>query len=178
MKQQDDQHRYERTFQFSDMFFLRLQPYKQSFMKLKGNQKLAPKFYWPYKVLQNIAQQYLNLNFDVRIRHHPTFRTDVRTTINHQNADNRIFIEPSNIRHKWVGFPTLVMSRNRHYQGRVVDICERNTGGYLTLTRRISDGESTLPGRFVDVCERKTGGYPTLMRRISDRRFIKKIYNR
>ena len=55
MKQQADQHRYECTFQVSDMFFLHLQPYKKSSLKLKGHPKLAPKFYGPYKVLQKIG---------------------------------------------------------------------------------------------------------------------------
>ena len=55
MKQQVDQHHFECTFQVSDMVFLRLHPYKQSSLKLKGHQKLAPKFYGPYKVLQKIG---------------------------------------------------------------------------------------------------------------------------
>ena len=55
MKQQADHHCSERTFQVDDMVFLRLQPYKQSSLKLKGHHKLDPKFYGPYKVLQNIA---------------------------------------------------------------------------------------------------------------------------
>ena len=55
MKQQADQHRSECTFQVGDMFFLRLQPYKQSSLKLKGHQNLSPKFYGPYKVLLKIG---------------------------------------------------------------------------------------------------------------------------
>ena len=55
MTQQADQHHSERTFQVSDIIFLRLHPYKKSSLKLKGCQKLAPKFYGPYKVLHNIG---------------------------------------------------------------------------------------------------------------------------
>ena len=55
MKQQTDQHHYERTFQVGDMVFLCLQPYKPSSLKLKGRHKMAPKFYGPYKVLQKIG---------------------------------------------------------------------------------------------------------------------------
>ena len=47
MKQQGDQHHSKRTFQVGDMVFLCLQPYKQSFMKLKWNHKLDSKFYRP-----------------------------------------------------------------------------------------------------------------------------------
>ena len=37
------------------MVFLRLQPYKQSSLKLKGNQTLAPEISSPYTVLQKIG---------------------------------------------------------------------------------------------------------------------------
>ena len=55
MKQQADQHRSKRTFQVSDMVFLRLQSYKQSYLKDKGNQTLAPKISSRYTVLQKIG---------------------------------------------------------------------------------------------------------------------------
>ena len=55
MKQQVDQHRFERTFQVNNMVFICLHPYKQSSLKLKGHEKLAPNFYGPYKVLQKIG---------------------------------------------------------------------------------------------------------------------------
>ena len=55
MKQQVDQHRSERQFQEGDQVFLKLQPYKQKSLKDKGCQKLSPKFYGPYQVLQRIG---------------------------------------------------------------------------------------------------------------------------
>ena len=44
--------RRERTFEVGDMVFLRLQTYKQTIVALKGNRKLSPLFFGPYKVLQ------------------------------------------------------------------------------------------------------------------------------
>jgi len=35
---------------------LRLQPYKQTSLKDKGSQKLSPKFYRPYQLLQRIGK--------------------------------------------------------------------------------------------------------------------------
>ena len=73
MKQQADQHHSERTFQVSDMVFLRLHPYKQSSLKLKGHQKLAPKFYGPYKVLQKIGYVAYKLELPPPSHIHPLF---------------------------------------------------------------------------------------------------------
>ena len=73
MKQQADQHLSERTFQVGDMVFFRLQPYKQSSLKLKGHQKLAPKFYGPYKVLQNIGSVAYKLEVPPSSRIHSVF---------------------------------------------------------------------------------------------------------
>ena len=63
MKQQVDQHRSERHFQEGDQVFLRLQPYKQTSLKDKGCQKLSPKFYRPYQVLQRMGEVAYKLAF-------------------------------------------------------------------------------------------------------------------
>ena len=56
MKEKADQHRSERSFEVGDWVFLRLQPYKQMSLKQpKKEDKLSPKYYDPYKVLQNIG---------------------------------------------------------------------------------------------------------------------------
>ena len=56
MKQQVDQHRNERSFDVGDWVLLRLQPYKHmSLKKSKKDNKLSPKYYEHYKVLQKIG---------------------------------------------------------------------------------------------------------------------------
>jgi hypothetical protein len=56
MKQQADQGCSECQFAEGDQVFLRLQPYKQTSLKAKHFQKLAPKFYGPYTVLKHVGQ--------------------------------------------------------------------------------------------------------------------------
>jgi hypothetical protein len=52
-KQQVDQHCSEREFEVGDWVFMRLQPYKQMYLKQqKNDNKLTAKYYGPYKVLQ------------------------------------------------------------------------------------------------------------------------------
>lgn len=55
MKQHANQQHVDREFQVDDMVFLRLQPYRQKYLKIKGPQKLASNFYSAYKVLQCVG---------------------------------------------------------------------------------------------------------------------------
>jgi len=52
MKKQADQGHSERQFAEGDQVFLRLQPYKQTFLKVEHCKKIVPKFYGPYTVLK------------------------------------------------------------------------------------------------------------------------------
>jgi hypothetical protein len=64
MKQQEYQHRSERSFKVGDWVFLRVQPYKQiSLKQAKKDNKLSPKYYGPYKVLQRIGTMAYKLEF-------------------------------------------------------------------------------------------------------------------
>lgn len=73
MKQQANQYRLERSFQIGDQVFLRLQPYKHTSFKEKGCQKLAPKFYGPYQVLQHIGAVAYKLALLTTSKIHPVF---------------------------------------------------------------------------------------------------------
>jgi hypothetical protein len=55
MKQQANQHCLEWSFETIDMAFLQIQPYKQTSQE-KTPQKIAPKFYGQYEIIQHIGQ--------------------------------------------------------------------------------------------------------------------------
>ena len=73
MKQQADQGRSECQFAEGDQVFLRLQPYKQTSLKVKHCQKLAPKFYGPYTVLKRVGQVAYQLALPIQSKLHPIF---------------------------------------------------------------------------------------------------------
>ena len=74
MKQQADQHRSERNFEARDWVFLRLQPYKQTSIKQqKKNNKLSPKYYGPYQIMQKIGSVAYNLELPPTTKIHPVF---------------------------------------------------------------------------------------------------------
>ena len=73
-KQQVDQHHSNRSFDVGVWVFLRLQPYKQmSLKKAKKDNKLSPKYYGPYKVLQNIGTMAYKLELPASSRVHLGF---------------------------------------------------------------------------------------------------------
>jgi hypothetical protein len=55
MKYQADKNQTERVFQVGYKVYLKLQPYVQSSVATRSNQKLAFKFFGPYTVLQRIG---------------------------------------------------------------------------------------------------------------------------
>jgi len=74
MKQQADQHRSERSFDVCDWLFIRLQPYKKMSLKqAKKDNKFSPKYYGPYKVLQNIGTMAYKLELPAASRVHLVF---------------------------------------------------------------------------------------------------------
>jgi len=56
MKRQADKHRSERTFEAGDWVFLKLQPYVQSSLAARSHQKLAFRFFGPFKVQKRVGR--------------------------------------------------------------------------------------------------------------------------
>jgi hypothetical protein len=56
MKKQADKHRQERSFAVGDLVFLKLQPYVQTSLAPRSSQKLAFKFFGPYKILAKVGE--------------------------------------------------------------------------------------------------------------------------
>ena len=73
MKQQAYKHLSKGSFEVADIFFVYLQPYKQTSLEAKGHQNISPKFYGSYQVLQRIGQVAYKLSLPSSSKNHPVF---------------------------------------------------------------------------------------------------------
>jgi hypothetical protein len=63
----------EHRFEERDLVFLRLQPYKQSSLKKIGAEKLKPRSYGPYRVIQSVSELTYELELPVGNKIHDVF---------------------------------------------------------------------------------------------------------
>ncbi|XP_075670107.1 uncharacterized protein LOC142639856 [Castanea sativa] len=73
MKFHADKHRSKRSFSVGDWMYLRLQPYRQKSISHKTFNKLSPRFYDPFKVLQKIEAVAYKLDLPLGSQIHHVF---------------------------------------------------------------------------------------------------------
>jgi hypothetical protein len=77
MKNQADKHRSERSFEVGDWVFLKLQPYEQSSLAPRANQKLAFKFFGPYQIAAKVDSVAYKLSLPASAHIHPVFHVSL-----------------------------------------------------------------------------------------------------
>jgi len=73
MKKQADKHRSERVFSVGDTVFLKLQPYVQASLAPRLNQKLAFKYFGPFRILERVGAVAYKLELPPSTSIHPVF---------------------------------------------------------------------------------------------------------
>jgi hypothetical protein len=73
MKKQSDQHRSERSFSIGDFVYLKLQPYVQTSLAPRSHQKLAFRFFGPFRILACVGSVAYKLDLPSHSTIHPVF---------------------------------------------------------------------------------------------------------
>jgi hypothetical protein len=73
MKKQADKSRSEISFEVGESVFLKMQPYVQSSLAPRSNQKLAFKFFGPYKIIAKVGSVAYKLDLPTSSSIHPVF---------------------------------------------------------------------------------------------------------
>lgn len=73
MRAQEDSHRRDVEFQPGDFVYVKLQPYRQQSLARRPNDKLAPRFYGPFTVLDRVGQVAYRLLLPQSARIHNVF---------------------------------------------------------------------------------------------------------
>jgi hypothetical protein len=138
MKQQADQNRSERSFDVGDWVFLRLQPYKQMSLKqAKKDNKLSPKYYGPYKLLQKIGTMAYKLEFPASSQVHPVFHVSYLKKVIGDNILVQIILPELDEEGKIILDPESITDT------RILQLRNRSISEYLIKWRKLPAEDST-----------------------------------
>ncbi len=73
MKQQADKHRKEKVYSMGDWVYLKLQPYRQGSLTMRGNPKLSARYYDPFEIIERIGKVAYKLSLPEESRIHHVF---------------------------------------------------------------------------------------------------------
>ena len=77
MKEQDDSKRREVQWSIVDFVYVKLRPYRQTSLAQRTNEKLGPRFYGPFKILQKIGPVAYKLELPATVHIHPVFHVSL-----------------------------------------------------------------------------------------------------
>ena len=114
-----DQHHTEKELAIGDYVYVKLQPYRQQSVVLRPNQKLAPKYFGPYKILDKCGEVAYRLDLPQPTQVHPVFHvSQLKVLIG--NVPNSTHL-PSVLQDAFVKEPERVLERKMvNRQGKAV----------------------------------------------------------
>ena len=101
-----------RSFQVGDLVFLRLQPYKQSSIKVSRVEKLKLHFYGPYRVLKRIGEVAYEIEFPENSKIHNVFHVSRLKRILGKIIDPCSDLPPLDNERKLILEPEIILDRH------------------------------------------------------------------
>ncbi|MCH79981.1 hypothetical protein A2U01_0000743, partial [Trifolium medium] len=77
MRAQANKHRRDVEYEVGDMVYLKIKPYKMKSLAKRINQKLSPRYYGPYEILQRVGQVAYKLKLPEESKVHPVFHASL-----------------------------------------------------------------------------------------------------
>lgn len=119
MRSQANKHRRQMDYEVGDMVFLKIQPYKMKKLAKRVNQKLSPRYYGPYEILQKIGAVTYKLKLPEDTRVHPVFHAYLLKKVVTPNMEPQPL--PACMNEEWhlEPIPEKVLEARRNEQGEV-----------------------------------------------------------
>ena len=134
-----DRGRIERQFEIDDLVYLRLQPYRQSTLKQKGDEKLKPGFYGPYRVTRRIGEVTYELELPTGSRIHNIFHVSCLKKALGQQVTTTEELPPTDDEgHLVLSLEAIIDTRERQLRRR-----SRTVREYLVRWRNLPDEDAT-----------------------------------
>ncbi|KAI5448330.1 hypothetical protein KIW84_015671 [Lathyrus oleraceus] len=121
MRSQANKHRRQMDYEVGDMVFLKIQPYKMKKLAKRVNQKLSPRYYGPYEILQKIGAMTYKLKLPEDTRVHPVFYVSLLKKAVTPNMEPQPLRLNFSMNEEWhlEPIPEKVLEARRNEQGEV-----------------------------------------------------------
>ncbi|KAA0047237.1 Retrotransposable element Tf2 [Cucumis melo var. makuwa] len=114
MKKHADNKRREVEFQVGDLVFLKLRPYRQTSLRKERNEKLSPKYFGPYRVLERIGKVAYKIELPAAAAIHPVFHVSQLKKAVGRGGTVQPLNPYMNANHEWTTQPEEVYSYRKN----------------------------------------------------------------
>eukprot|EP00253_Pinus_taeda_P021881 PITA_21881 len=138
-----DRHEIERHFEEGDLLYLWLQPYKQSTLEDKGDEKLQPRFYGPYQVTRQVGEVAYELALPSRSKIHSVFHVSCLKKVLGQHVTAATDLPPLDDEGHLVLEPEAILeSKERKLRSRTIE-------EFLVRWKNLPDEDTTWEGKHI-----------------------------